>query len=274
MASNRRRRPAPNILAFLNFEDLVTDAALDDIFFAPSERNSVTGLSVPSRHPLHRDFAPAQNSATGLLAQPSKLQAFDLEGLARTQQDRVTAHWLVVRDHMLYRHWAADLNFQGAYKTFERLRRRRQSPEGYRHEYAEFRFLRVAMRYLVTFSSNRVQRLPSAKERRSIIGHIDALLMDMDKRGGGFDDYARNLQLMTTLTDLKAKIGARARKPRHDEAKPFRDFDVSLARSLIATFGSASPVIVEQLARAVGSTLDQRTIESHVELAKNEGNRL
>jgi hypothetical protein len=272
MAGIGKRRSPPNILALINFDDLVNDAALDEVFFASSERDATTALSWPQNHPLHPDFTPANRSTGGLLARRSKPPVFDLESLARTQKERVTAHWSTVRNHHLYRYWMDDRNFQSAYGTFENLRKRSHSAAGYRHAYAEFRFVRVTIRHVTRFSTNAVRRSANAKVRRSTIGHIDALLNDMTERGAKFDDFSRDLQLMKILGALKTELSARTRKPRHDEARPFRDFDMSLTRALLETFGVASPVIVKQLARAIGSTLDERTIESHIKAARNEGN--
>lgn len=268
MTSIKGDKKIGNVLLFFDFDRLVTDAELDDVFYAPKERVSSTALSTAKNHPLHPEFLPQIPARRGLLAAEPKLPLFDRVSLVRTQQERVTEHWQNVRKHMAYKQLMADLNAQEAYRIFMKFQRRLSSAAGYKHIYAEFRFVQISVWHVGTALANRgwrVSRAPTSKHRHAAIGHIDALLKDIWKRGARFDDHARTLRLMQSLESLKDVLSAQTRRPREDDAKPFRDFNIQLTRALLAGFGVASPEIVKHLARAAGSTLNDRTIESHIE---------
>lgn len=258
-----------NGLLLEEFLRLVTDEALGDVFYAPEERDAVTVLTEPRNHPLHPDFSPRRFVRRGLLSREPQAPTFDLAALAKAQQKRIAEHWKTVRNHEVYQCLSADLNFQKAFETFEYLRNRTRAAEGYKHPYAQFRFVGIACRNVGSFLGG-VRPSPTAKQRRSAISHIDALLKDMEVHGVGFGRHGmQNYELRRALHLLKNELKQKTRRPRHDSAKAFRDFDKQLAAELIWTFGVASPEIVKHLARAAGSPLDERTIVSHVEAARN-----
>lgn len=257
-----------NGLLLQDFLQLVADDVLGDVFYAPNERDTVTVLSQPRNHPLHPEFSPRIRVRVGLLSAKAQPPTFDLAALAKTQQERIAEHWKTVRNHYVYRFLSADLNFQNACRTFEYLRQRPRAAGGYKHPYAQFRFVGIACWHVGSFLGD-VCPSPTAKQRRSAISHIGALLKDMEVHGVGFRGRFRNYDLLRSLHSLRDELKQKARKPRHDRAKAFRDLDKQLATELLATFGAASPEIVKHLARAAGSPLDERTIDSHVEAARN-----
>lgn len=258
-----------NGLLLYDFLQLVSDEALGDVFYAPDERDAATAFTEPRNHPLHPEFLPRNHVRRGLLSAEPLPPAFDLVALTKTQQERIAKHWKTVCSHEIYQYLSADLNFQSAYRTFENLRRRPRAAEGYKHPYAQFRYVGIACQHVGSFLGD-VHPSPTAKQRRSAISHIDALLKDMEVHGVGLGAQGfRNYDLRRALHLLKNDLKQKVRKPRHDRAKAFRDFDKQLAFDLLMTFDVASPEIVKHLARAAGSTLDERTIDSHVEAVRN-----
>jgi hypothetical protein len=262
----KRTKSSGNFFLFLNFRELVEDEALDELFYPESERIKNTILNSPSDHPLHPKFVCPPPRRKGLLAEPEEIQ-IGAAKLQEKREQRVESQWCRVREHRAYEFVASNLDYQRAERTFKRLKRRQRAAYG--HLYADFQFVRICVWHVSFFMSFPGRSTaPTSKERAAALRHINALLGDMTERHVGFDDFLRNTQLAKTLEALRTVLTARTRRPRQDDARPFRDFNITVAEDLLRTFGVASPEIVKHLARAVGCTLDERTIESHVEVAR------
>jgi Uri superfamily endonuclease len=272
-----------NSLAASDFEYITNDSTLDDVFYLPNERLnygfgiSSTILAGPEFHPLHPNFVrpnrrPIERGLLGGIRKRSIEINIDYEALNRSQVARIEEHWRKVRSHVVYRWLAADQNFGVALRLFQQTKESAPSNSKYTHEFADFRFCRISGYYIGTFVANGRKGLKraTAKDKESVIWHIDKLLKDFQDHEIGFDDSYRNHRFKLELIALRDVVEKKSesRADRTDDAQGYRRLNEALTIQLERTFGRVSPKLIESLSAVAGGSLDTRTIQNHIAKAK------
>lgn len=277
--------PAEN---FHQLIDLVSDAALDRVFYPVPEEKPGMGLfgnlARHYSHPLHANFKPPmQLVGGGLLSggpgDPLRFepQVIDYDGERARQTGRITEHWQAIKSNKIFQLLNADANFQKAMAVFKRKREAAKEGNLYAHAFAEFRFLEAVASnvwpFLFTGGEAFNWPIPDKKAIGKARGHAWAMLDAFDKDGVKLADHAKHYSLKASLSELADQLDVQYKSGRAawgGKNRPYRVFIETLANSLRRHFGEVSPEIVLSLAAMVGCPFSDRTINNQLNSSREK----